>query len=562
MRNRGPRLQPLVRLPPDPLVADCVAPALTYNPFMHRRNLLQAGLATLALQSVPLRAQRAPASDRLRRVVASEITSLDPQRPTGSLTAELGPELFAGLTAFDAQGRLVPGVAASWSSSADGLRWTFKLRAGQTWSDGRALTARDVVYSLQRMLAPETAAREAERLLAIQNAREVQLARLAPGRLGVSAPAPDQVVIDLTRPEVGLPMMLSAAYCVPEHVISVRGREWAKPEFMVCNGPYRVETWAPGAKVINLRRNAKYPDAAQVRIERVDWLTGYDDATRLRLFRLGEADVATIEDASNLVLARREMPQRLRTAPESAVGWIGLHAGRKPLDDPRLRRALSLAVDRRVLAEKVRGLGEAPSDSALPLGLPDYPTPALPDYAAWPMPQRIAAARELMRAARTAAGGAPLRLTVGYPAGPTLRKVFLAVSAMWKVLGVETELQPLDGRAYTAALLKGQFDVFSYSTFALVPTAGVFLDRFASDSPVNVSFYRSAAFDTALRSAVSQTTAAGRTAEYRRAEAQLLRDLPIIPLYRGVSNRLIAARVSRWTDHPGHSHPSRFLTFA
>lgn len=526
---------------------------------MHRRSLLRAGLAALALQSVPLRAQRAPASDRLRRVVASEITSLDPQRPTGALTAELGPELFAGLTAFDSHGRLVPGVAASWAASADGLRWTFKLRPGQTWSDGRPLGARDVVYSLQRMLAPETAAREAERLLALRNAREVQLGRLAPDRLGVSAPAPDQVVIELARPEVGLPMMLSAAYCVPGHVISARGREWAKPEFIVCNGPYRVDTWAPGAKVINLRRNVNYLDAAQVRIDRVDWLTGYDDATRLRLFRLGEADIATIEDASNRALARREMPQRLRTAPESAVGWIGLHSGRKPLNDPRLRRALSLAVDRRVLTEKVRGLGEAPSDSALPLGLPDYPTPALPDYAAWPMPQRIAAARELMRAA---AGAAPLRLSVGYPAGPTLRKVFLAVSAMWKVLGVETELQPLDGRAYTAALLKGQFDVFSYSTFALVPTAGVFLDRFASESPVNVSFYRSAAFDTALRSAVGQTTPAGRTAEYRRAEAQLLRDLPIIPLYRGVSNRLIAQRVSGWTDHPGHSHPSRFLTFA
>lgn len=528
---------------------------------MRRRILLQTGLAALALQSVPLRAQRAPASDRLRRVVASEVTSLDPQRPTGSLTAELGPELFAGLTAFDATGGLVPAVAASWTSSADGLRWTFKLRAGQTWSDGRALTARDVMYSLQRMLSPETAAREAERLLAIRNAREVQLGRLPPERLGVSAPAPDHVVFDLARPEVGLPMMLSAAFCVPEHVIRARGREWAKPEFMVCNGPYRVESWAPGAKVISLRRNARHYDAVKVRIERVDWLTGYDDATRLRLFRLGEADVATIEDASNLVLARREMPKLLRTAPESAVGWIGLHTGRKPLDDPRLRRALSLAVDRRVLAEKVRGLGEAPTDSALPLGLPDYPAPVSPDYVAWPMPQRIAAARELVRVVRGPAPG-PLRLRIGFPAGPTLRKVFLAVSAMWKVLGVETELQPLDGRAYTAALLKGQFDVFSYSSFALVPTAGVFLDRFASDSPVNVSFYRSQAFDTALRAAVSQKTAAGRTAEYQRAEAQLLRDLPIIPLYRGVSNRLVASRVAGWADHPGHSHPSRFLSLA
>ena len=186
---------------------------LTYNRTMHRRTLLRAGFAALALQSVPLRSQRAPASSRLRRVVASEITSLDPQRPTGSLTAELGPELFAGLTAFDAQGRLVPGVAASWSSSPDGLRWTFKLRPGQTWSDGRPLTARDVVYSLQRMLAPETAAREAERLLAIRNAREVQLARVAPAANTASGVAVVHAEsLKNERPELSCPSS-AAAVC-------------------------------------------------------------------------------------------------------------------------------------------------------------------------------------------------------------------------------------------------------------------------------------------------------------------------------------------------------------
>ncbi len=529
---------------------------------MRRREFLRSGLGALAV--VPARpavAEPVDARNRLRRAVASEITSLDPHRPTGSLTAELGPELFCGLTRLDRMGQLIPGAASSWTQSADGLRWTFTLRAGMKWSDGRALTNADVVFTLRRMLVPDTAARDADRLLALRNAREIQRARLPPERLGVSATGADSVTIELERPDVGLPWALSTAYLVPQHVIDARGREWAKPEHLVTNGPYYVEAWAPGAKVVNLRRNRHFHDAGRVAIERVDWLTGYDDTTRLRLFRLGEADIASIEDAGTLAIARRELGARLRSSPESAVGWIGLHTQRAPLDDARLRRALSLAIDRKVLAERVRGLGEIASDSALPPGLPDHPVVTLPDYAAWPMPQRLAAARELVQSLGAPAGGGR-RLTIGYPASPTLRKVVLAVAAMWKGIGVDTELRPLDGRAYTAALLKGEFDVFSYSTFALVPTAGVFLDRFASDSPNNVCFYRSREFDAVLQSAQRQLTTAARAREYARAEALLLRDLPILPLYRGVSNRLVAARVRGWTDHPGHAHPSDFLSLA
>lgn len=533
---------------------------------MQRRDVLRAGFGAVALGAFdPALAQavrnQGPAAQRLRRAVASEITSLDPQRPTGSLTAELGPELFMGLTRQDASGRIAAGAALSWSSSGDGLRWTFKLRPAMKWSDGRPVTPADVVASLQRMLAPETAARESERLLAIRGAREVQLARIPPERLGVGARGADSIEIQLERPEVGLPWALSTAYLVPSHVIAARGREWAKPTFLVTNGPYFVEAWAPGAKIVNLRRNRHFHDAARVAVERVDWLTGYDDATRLRLFRLGEADIASIEDAGTLAIARREFAGRLRSSPESAVGWIGLNLDRKPLDDPRLRRALSLSIDRKVLAERVRALGETPSDAALPPGLPDHPGTVLPDYAAWPMPRRLAAGRELVAALRTPAGGVR-RLTIGYPASPTLRKVFLAVAAMWKMIGIDADLQPLDGRAYTAALLKGEFDVFSYSSFALVPTAGVFLDRFASDSPVNVCFYRSREFDAALSAAQRQLTTDARAKDYARAEAVLLRDLPILPLYRGASNRLVAARVRGWVDHPGHAHPSDFLGLA
>lgn len=531
---------------------------------MRRRQFIGAATATMA--SLRAIGRPAAADERtgpvLRRVVASELTSLDPQRPTGVVTTEMAAELFTGLTAFDSAGRIAAGCARDWSATPDGLRWQFRLRPGLAWSDGAPLTARDFVVALRRYVTPATGAGQASRLDAIRGARDVRFGRQPPERLGVSAPDAATVAIELERPELELPARLALAYCVPAHVLASAGNDWARPDRIVSNGPYALDSWAPGAKVVKLRRNPRFHNAAGVSIERVEWLTGYDDPTRLRLFRLGEAQIVSIEDAGSLATARRDFGPQLRSSQELAVGWIGVNLARKPLDDARIRRALSLATDRPVIATRVRALGDAPSDALLPPGLPDLPRPAAPDYAPWPMPRRLEAASALMQQAGYG-GARRLRVGIGFPIpNSTARRVFLAIAAMWRPIGVDVELQPLEGRAYNAALQKGQFDLFSYNSFALVPGASVFLDRFLSDSSINFCAYRSAAFDRAFGLAERQLRVVDRQRYNAEAEAIVLRDLPVIPLYVQASNRLVAARVRGWVDHPGLAHPSRFLSLA
>ena len=523
---------------------------------MQRRDFLIAGSAASLCAVAPTTAQTPTV---LRRVVSSELTSLDPQRPTGQVTAEMAAELFAGLAVTDAAGKVVPGCAESWSTSADGLTWTFRLRRNLSWSDGKPLTARDFVYTLRRYLQPETGAAQAARLDSIVGAVDVRFGRKPPATLGVSAPDPSTLVIRLQHPDVELPVNLVTAYCVPEHVISAHGREWAKPTLIVSNGPYRLESWAAGAKDLKLRRNPRFYAAADVAIERIEWLTGYDDSTRLRLFRLGQADVASIEDMGNYAAARRELGTALRSSPECALGAIGINVARAPLDKPDLRRALSLAVDRDVLVGKVRGLGEQPWYSVLPPGIPGYPALRKSGDSGTAAAQRIATARELVR---QSVGSSRLRLGIGFPTSPTGRKMYLAVAAMWKPIGVDLELLPLDGRAYSAALQRGDYDLFSYAAFAVVPSASNFLLRFVSDSAENVTRYRNAAFDRVVTAAERQLTLAARYAGYGEAEALLLRDVPLIPLWAGNSHRLVAGRVRGWIDHPGHSHQSRYLSLA
>lgn len=530
---------------------------------MQRRNFLTAsiagfaGLVSRAGRAAPELPPRGRADTALRRVVASELTSLDPQRPTGQVTAEIAAELFAGLAVTDAAGRIVPGCARAWSTSTDGRTWTFTLREGLAWSDGKPLDARDFLFTLRRYFAPETGAAQATRLDSISGAREVRFGRKPPETLGVTAPDPRTLRIRLDHPDVELPLNLVAAYCVPEHVIKVHGREWAKPTLIVSNGPYRLESWAAGAKDLKLRRNPRFHEADQVAIERVEWLTGYDDPTRLRLFKLGEVDVASLEDMGNLATARRDLAGALRHSPECALGAIGINITRPPLHRVELRRALAMTLDRTVLAGKVRGLGEQPWDGVLPPGIPAYPAPARAEFAAWPMARRLEAARSML----TGAGiRGPVKLGVGFPTSPTGRRVFLAVAAMWKPLGVELELLPLDGRAYSAALQRGDYDLFSYSAFAVVPSAANFLDRFVADSAENVTRYRNADYDRIIGSAGRESTVQRRHALYAQAEQLLLREVPFIPTWAGVSNRLLAARVRGWVDHPGHAHPSRFLS--
>jgi len=163
---------------------------------------------------------------------------------------------------------------------------------------------------------------------------------------------------------------------------------------------------------------------------------------------------------------------------------------------------------------------------------------------------------------RQSVGSSRLRLGIGFPTSPTGRKMYLAVAAMWKPIGVDLELLPLDGRAYSAALQRGDYDLFSYAAFAVVPSASNFLLRFVSDSAENVTRYRNTAFDRVVTAAERQLTLAARYAGYGEAEALLLRDVPLIPLWAGNSHRLVASRVRGWVDHPGHSHQSRYLSLA
>jgi ABC-type oligopeptide transport system substrate-binding subunit len=494
----------------------------------------------------------------LRRARAGNLTTLDPHRPISAADMDVASDLFEGLTTTDAQGGIVPGCAERWSVTGDGREYRFELRSGLRWSDGTPLTPADVVASYRRMLAPQTAALLGYRFDAIRGARALRRGAGAPDGLGVLADGPRGVRILLDHPETDLLRLAAVAYVVPGHVLARAGRDWAKPGGIVVNGAYRPVAWSQGG-TLRLERNAAHRERARGQPPAVSWVMGIDDATRLRLFRAGELDVAQVAEGAQLGIARRELAPRLRSAPAYAGGWIGLNLRRRALADARVRRALALAVDRRVLTERVRALGETPSLSLVPDAVADYHRGSAPRPAEQPAPRRLAEARRLLAEAGVDRRR-PLRLVAIFSAHPLTQRSFLALHAMWSPLGVTVEARGLESRAYNAALNAGDFDLMEYAPFSVVQSATSFIGRFRSDSFLNYSGYANPQVDRLLDAAERSADAAVRARGYREVEAILLRDLPVIPLYSGVVHYLVAARVSGWTASPAFSIPSRFLS--
>lgn len=536
---------------------------------MQRRLFLSRSLATSltlasAAASFPgsLRAADLQSMDVLRRSRGGTLTTLDPHRALSSVDLEVAAECFTALTRVDADGAIVPAGASRWQISSDGRRYEFVLRGDLRWSNGAKIEAADVVASIRRLLHPETGALLAYRYDAIKGAAAYRLGEAAAPTLGVSAPATDRVTIELGHPDTDLLKLLALAYIVPTRLITLRGTDWAKPPSIVVSGAYLPTSWTQNGSLL-LERQPHVQSAVHglTAIRRVEWLMGVDDTTRWRLFKSGELDLAQIGEPSVLTMARRESPKALRSTPYYGGGWVGLNLRKTWLRDLKFRRMLALSVDRQVLVEKVRVLGERASESLVPEAVQDYPDRARPVHAGWPLSRRLAEAQALAESLGLSRAR-PRRLTAIFSSNNLTQRTFLALDAMWAPLGVRLDLRGLESRAYSLALNQGDFDLMDYSPFSAVQSAASFIGRFQSASFLNYSGYSNTEVDRLIALAEQQQAAPERARYYRDAEALLLRDLPVIPLYSGITHRLIGTRVRGWTASAALALPSAYLSIA
>lgn len=500
----------------------------------------------------------------LRRGNGADPDTLDPQRARTDSTFNVLRDLFEGLTAVGPDGHAVPAAAESWTVSADGREYTFQLREGLRWSNGDALVAGDFVAGMRRLVDPATASQYAQVFEPVVNAAAITRGELGAGQLGVSAPDDRTVVIRLANPAPYLLGLLAQPGTFPVHgpTLAAHGMEFARPGRLVSNGAFVLEDWVVGSHV-SVRRNRNYWNDAATRLERVRFVHHADAGTEFRQYRAGELDVSYVVPPQQYAWIREHLPGELRVTPQLSVYYYGFNLTRPPFkDDPGLRRALSLVIDRERLTSAVTGVGEAPAYGWVPRGVADY-TPQQFDYAGRSYEERVREARELYRAAGYSPER-PLRVEIRYNSGEVHNRLAVAVAAMWKdALGVEASLYAEEFRALLQSIqAREDTQVFRSSWVGDYNDAYSFLQLLQSSFGINLTGYSNPRFDGLLAQAVEQPDPARRRALLEEAERVMLADHPVLPLYFYVNKHLVKPYVRGWTDNVMNVQYSKDLSLA
>lgn len=498
-------------------------------------------------------------ADRLNRGTAEEPNTLDPHNARGNSAAAVLYDLFVGLTTFDANGKVIPGAAESWTVSEDGLTYEFKLRDDIKWSDGRPMTADDFVFSGRRLVNPETGALFAAFFYPIKNARAIIAGDAEPDSLGVSAPDERTVRYELAAPAAYFPQLLAtnAASPVPAHVIAEQGRRWARPGTMVSNGAYQLTEWIPQSHM-KAEKNPHFYAADDVSIDTVYFYPTQNLTTSLNRFRAGEVDVILNFPPNEMDWLKANMAQELRVAPTLGLYYFLLNHDKPPFDDPRVREALSISIDRKGLIEKLVNTGVTPAYRMTPDALSEYEGPAI----AWSqeaMPARMARARQLLADAGFTRDK-PLSFTLKVDSVEESRKIAVALTSMWRGIGVRAQVENSDIRTLNKLARTGDYEVMRYAWFAPYDDPETFLSLLESNNPNNQSGYSGTEFDSLLRRGRGTIDPAQRAELLGQAETAAMEDFPVIPLYFYAGRRLVSTKVEGWIDNPRAANPSRFLS--
>ncbi len=498
----------------------------------------------------------------LNRGNGTEPRSLDAHNAATVDESDVLRDVGEGLLGVSPEGALRPAVALRWAASDDGLEYTFWLRPDARWSNGDAVTAADFVYSYRRLVDPATAALNASSAIDIENAEQIVAGMLPSSELGVEAVDTHQLRIRLQRPLPYFLKLLTFPSMFPVHQASVEkhGDTYARPGNLVSNGAYILNDWQIGA-FIEVVRNDFYWNNAQTSIDRVRHYVTSDPIAELNRYRAGELDITRTIPFGSFAQMRKERPDEVRVSPALSVYYYGFNLSNEVFaNNLKLRQALSMAIDRETITEKIMGRGEAPAYGWVPEGIADYDTRQF-SYASMPATQRLATARRLYQEAGYGKDK-PLKLELRYNTGNSHRTIATAVQSMWHELpGLEIELINEQLQVLIANVQeKAVTQIFRLSWTGNYDDAHTFLSIMESDNPSNLTGYESAEFDRLMLTAANQLRPELRKAFLGEAESQMLKDHPLIPIYFYINRSMVSKRVKGWGDNVLDYHYSQHLS--
>jgi oligopeptide transport system substrate-binding protein len=494
---------------------------------------------------VPPGAQLA-AKQELVRNNGAEPESLDPQLIESTNAFNILMDLFEGLTALDNHAKVVPGAAESWKQ-VDPTTWVFKLRRNATWSNGEPVTAPDFVYGWQRLVDPKNAAALASSLGAhILNGVAITQGKMPVTALGVRALDAGTVEVRTPGPLPFLPFILSFVQFspAPRAVVEKYGRDWTKPGNLVGNGAFVLKEWQVNSKVV-VERNPRYWDAGNVVLTRSTYLPVEDTNADLKLYQSGEEDMIFRTPPGAYEALKARYPKEMHNSTQIALRFHAMNNTDPLLKDVRVRKALSMVIDREILAGKVTADGQLPV-YGLALKGSEGVDPVRYDWADWPMDKRVAEARKLLAEAGVKPG---TRLKYAYNTSDYHKRMALFTAAEWKTkLGLDTELEAMEYKVLIHRRATADYQVARHAwTPGFADIIGLLqLVQCGNDANDNKSCSKAA--EELIRQASAQTDAARRRALMTQAVRLEMDDYPLIPLLQMSLPRLVKPWVGGYDD--------------
>jgi oligopeptide transport system substrate-binding protein len=498
---------------------------------------LALALASSALAAVIPSGVELHATQTLVRNNGSEPESLDPAVAETVGSNNLTRDLFEGLTANDAAGKIVPGLAESWKQ-VNATTWVFKMRQNAKWSNGDPVTAQDVVYGIRRFVDPKTASKYATTYgVFLLNGKEAAAGKKPPSEVGVKALDKFTVEIRTPFPVSFLPQLLSNNNLGPVHQPSMEkfGKDWTKPGNLVGNGAYVLKEWQVNSRIV-LEKNPHYWDAANVQLTRVTFLPVEDGNADVKLFESGQNDWVYQLPPGTYEEAKKKYPKDVRNSPMLALRYYDFQTQSPSFKDVRVRKALSMVIDRDILAEKITADGQSPLYGLIVKGMEGAEMTEY-EWAKWPMARKVEEAKKLLAEAGVKPG---TTYRFSYNTSEYHKRMAIFAQSQWKTkLGINIELEAMEFKVLLKKRHDGAYEIARDGFVADYNDATNFLALVRCDSDQNNNFHCNRKAEEIINQAEQSDEPARRKQLLTQAAKMIMDDYPIIPLLQYSSPRLV-----------------------
>ncbi|MEL0630508.1 ABC transporter substrate-binding protein [Psychromonas aquatilis] len=484
------------------------------------------------------------AKQELVRGNGTEVASLDPQKTEGVPESMAIRDLLEGLVNQDADGNTIPGVAESWETT-DNKTFTFHLRKDAKWSNGDPVTAEDFVYSFQRAVDPATASPYAWYLemTSMVNAADIVAGKKDKSTLGVKAIDANTFEVKLEHTTPYFVMMMGHTTVKPVHKATVEkyGDQWTKPENFVGNGAFVIDNWVVNER-IEMVPNKNYWDNEHTVLTKVTYLPIENQVAEMNRFLSGEIDMTYEVPNEHFRRLQKEHPESLQIKGSLCTYYYNFNLKKPPFDDVRVRKAVSYAIDRNIIANALLGQGQKPAYFLTPEIISGF-SPELPAYGKLTQKERNEEAKKLLAEAGYNEAN-PLKFSLLYNTSENHKKLAVAISSMWKkTLGAQVTLENQEWKTYLETKKQGDFQASRAGWCGDYNEPSTFTSLMEGNNTSAGIHYQSADYDKLVAAALASTSAEERTQLYYQQEQLLAKDMPLAPIYQYVSTRLLNPRV-------------------